>query len=68
MPFEVNPALLSHAPVVASSGSLENSAAAISKAVAAFEIAKLSRLPRVAKPINAVGKRLRVTEQSGELG
>src|SRR5262245_63848766 len=57
--FEIDAALLSHAPIIGTAGGLHQPAAAITKAVAGLRVAERPRLARIAETINALRDRFR---------
>jgi hypothetical protein len=57
--FEIDAALLSHAAVIGAAGSLQETAAAIAKAIAWLCVAERARLARIAETIDTLGDRFR---------
>jgi hypothetical protein len=57
--LEIDAALLSHAAVIGAAGSLQETAAAIAKAIAWLCVAERARLARIAETIDTLGDRFR---------
>lgn len=68
MRFEVDPALLPHAPIIAASRGLENAAAAVPVAIARIDVAQLFCLLRITKSVNPLEDRFRMMSELRRLG